>query len=381
MKIGFAGRWHPNDKTKWSGIYYSTWKELCKHHTVEVFYYTWPFYVREYLLLHKLFQKLIGKKAAVEFLTSYAKYFSKQLEKDLCKRKVDLLFCPGAPQLLAYCTTSIPVVYMADASFQQLQGYYDNFSGMANYNIIQGINLDKKAFSRAAHCMLASGWARASAIQDYGINSNKISVIPFGANTENISSEGNVEKKKNGVCKLLFLGVEWERKGGAIALDTIRILNNTDFPVQLTIIGCAPRGFKQGEWSMPGVTVIPFINRNNIAAAAQLREIMLQTDFLLLPARAECAGIVFCEAAAFGIPSITTDTGGIGTYVEHNSTGFTLPLTATAKAYAKLIMDMYKDDLRYRQISKNSRNKFEQELNWEVWGKQFNTIAEMIIEH
>lgn len=32
---------------------------------------------------------------------------------------------------------------------------------------------------------------------------------------------------------------------------------------------------------------------------------------LLLPTRAECAGIVFNEASAYGVPILLTDTGGV----------------------------------------------------------------------
>ncbi|MBK7121948.1 MAG: hypothetical protein IPH68_03555 [Chitinophagaceae bacterium] len=40
--------------------------------------------------------------------------------------------------------------------------------------------------------------------------------------------------------RLLFLGVEWERKGGQIALDTFYALQNNGMQVQLKIIGCQP---------------------------------------------------------------------------------------------------------------------------------------------
>jgi hypothetical protein len=139
MKIGFAGRWNPLNKTAWSGIYYHTYTEITKYYPVESFYYKWPWHVRERLLLHKQFQKLSNKKAAVEFLKGYGKYFGKQLEQDLLKRKVDVLFVPSAPQLIAYCNTSIPIIYLTDATFLQLQGYYPLFSEIANYNIQEGL--------------------------------------------------------------------------------------------------------------------------------------------------------------------------------------------------------------------------------------------------
>ena len=374
MKIGFAGRWNPLDKTAWSGIYFQTYQAIQKNYPVETFHYTWPWHVRESLILHKQFQKIIHKKAAVEFLKGYAKYFSRQLEKELLKKKVDLLFVPSAPQLIAYCKTDIPIIYMTDATFFQLQGYYPLFKDIAAYNIKQGVAIDKLAFEKSAHCMLASNWAKQSAITDYGIDENKITIAPFGANLEKIPGADEIKKEKNKVCNLLFLGVEWERKGGQIALDAFRILQKNGFPAHLTIIGCVP----PVPVTDKNITVIPFINKQNKSEADKLYNITRNSDFLLLPTRAECSGIVYSEAGAFGVPSITTNTGGISTNVQHGINGFTLPLSATAVDFAKIIQKTFSDDDTYWELSKNCRKKFEEELNWDNWGNTFLNIAEKI---
>jgi glycosyltransferase involved in cell wall biosynthesis len=375
MKIGFAGRWSPIDKTAWSGIYNQTYRAIQKKYPVEIFNYKWSWQVRESLILHKQFQKIIHKKAAVEFLKGYAKYFSRQLEKELLKKKVDLLFVPSAPQLIAYCKTDIPIIYMTDATFFQLQGYYPLFRDIADYNIRQGVALDKSAFENSAHCMLATDWAKQSAIKDYGIDENKITIAPFGANLEKTPGLDELKKEKNKVCNLLFLGVEWERKGGQIALDAFRILQKNGFPSHLTIIGCLPPVAVPDK----NITVIPFINKKNKAEADKLYEITRNSDFLLLPTRAECSGIVYCEAGAFGVPSITTDTGGVSTNVQHGINGFTLPLSATAYDYADIIQKTFCNDDVYWQLSKNCRKNFEEELNWDHWGSTFFNIAEKIL--
>ncbi len=379
MKIGFAGRWNPLNKTAWSGIYFHTYTEIKKYYSVENFYYKWPWHVRESLLLHKQFQKLSNKKAAVEFLKGYGKHFSKQLEKDLLKRKVDLLFVPSAPQLIAYCNTSIPIVYMTDATFLQLQGYYPLFSEIANYNIQQGIEMDRLVFQKAAHCIVASDWTKASAIKDYHIHANKISVVPFGANMETVPAFDSLKLAPNEVCQLLFVGVEWERKGGQIALDTLRTLHQNGIPAHLTIIGCNPPGYAEGNFYNKEVTIIPFIDKHHQSEVNRLNNIFRNSDFLLLPTRAECAGIVFCEASAYGIPSITTNTGGVSNYIMNGINGYAIPLEAAATEYADIIQKTFSDKEGYRQLCINSRKRYEELLNWESWGKSFHQIAQKIV--
>ena len=248
------------DKRSWSGTSYYSYEQIKKYHEVEIFHFLWTWRVREWLTTQKSLNiKFFKKQTSVEYLNSYAKYFSSQLQKELKKRPVDLLFVSASPQLIAYLQTDIPIIHMTDATFQQLQGYYPNFSNLASYNIRQGIELDKRAFANAAHCMLASDWTKISAINDYGIDPGKISMIPCGANIDMIPTVQDLKLNKTGKCNLLFLGVDWPRKGGDIALEAYRILKQKGLDPYLHIIGCVPPHDLSNE---KNVTVIPFLDKN-----------------------------------------------------------------------------------------------------------------------
>jgi len=377
MKIGFASRLNPLDKRSWSGTTYYTYQQIKKNHEIEIFNYKWTWRVREWLTMQKsLNRKFFKKNTVVEFLSSYAKYFSKQLENDLKKRPVDVLFVSASSQFIAYLETSIPVIYMTDATFQQLQGYYPYFSNLPAYNLRQGIGLDKKAFQKAAHCMLASEWNKDSAINDYGINADKISVIPCGANLDTIPPKADLDLEASGQCRLLFLAVEWERKGGEIALETFRQLKQKGINPQLHIIGCVPPHDLSAE---TGITVIPFLDKNNPEQFRQLQKIFFQTDLLLLPTRAECAGVVFSESSAYGIPSITTNTGGVSTYVKNGINGFALPHAAAADQYAKKIQEIVSDQQAMHALRLSARNYYEETLNWDRWGRRFEEIVTQLV--
>lgn len=363
------------DKASWSGTSYYSHQQICRHFPVEVFTFQWPWHLREWMTTQKsLNRRLFKKHTAVEYLEAYAKYFSRQLEKELRVRPVDLLFVSASPQLIAYLKTPIPVIYMTDATFSQIQGYYPYFSNLASYNIRQGIELDRRAFQRADHCMLASEWARDSAMNDYGIDPAKISVMPCGANLDRIPAEEELNEFNPTYCHLLFLGVDWERKGGQTALDTFLLLKQQGLPVTLTIVGCTPPS--NAISNREGITIIPFLDKNKPEDAGRLHHIFLDTAFLLLPTRAECAGIVFAEASAYGIPSITTDTGGVTSYVKNGINGFAVPLSATAADYAEKISSLFRDQANYLQLRHHSRNAYTETLNWENWGNAFVRIAE-----
>jgi glycosyltransferase involved in cell wall biosynthesis len=237
--------------------------------------------------------------------------------------------------------------------------------------------MDKKAFQNATHCMLASEWNKKSAIKDYGVNDAKISVVQCGANIDCIPPANELKYSASGKCSLLFLGVEWERKGGDIALATFRLLQQKGIEPHLHIIGCVPPHDLSLE---KDITVIPFLDKNNKDDFLQLHNIFMQTDFLLLPTRAECAGVVFCEASAYGIPSITTDTGGVSDYVKDNINGFALDYEAGAAMYAEKIAAILQHHGELQRLKASSRKRFEEILNWNAWGNSFQTIAQKIIK-
>lgn len=376
MKIGFAGRWSAMDKRSWSGTYYYTWNELCKRHEVETFCFKWPWHVREWLILKKQYGKLFLKKnVAVEFLHGYAKHFSKRLDDAVKGKHFDALFVPAAPQLIAYAKTDIPIIFTTDATFQQIQTYYHSYRNLAGFSLKQGVAMDKKGFQKAAHCLLASDWCKNSAVNDYGLNPANITVAPLGANLDHEPGRDDIYfQKKDEVCRLLFLGVEWERKGGQLAYDAFLALKKMNIPVMLTIIGCVP----PFTISDQEVTVIPFLDKHDAEQSEQLYNHLKNASFLLLPTRAECAGVVFCEASAYGVPSITTNTGGVSTYVKNGENGFMLKMEEDGTAYAEKIASVFSNTSLYENLRRSSRECFEKELNWEAWGMQFERILSAI---
>ena len=378
MKIGFAARYDPRDKLTWSGTAYYTYQQLKKYGEVEIFQFPLPKLLQEWLTMQKsINRRWFGKQTSVEFLSSYARYFSRKLTAALKKNPVDILFVSASSQMIAAIKTDIPIVYMTDASFQQLQGYYKGFSNLPAYNIRQGIALDKKAFHLAAHCMLASDWCGQSAIADYGIDATKISIVPCGANLDQVPRAEMSASTQHENCQVVFLGVDWERKGGAIALEAFRQFRKEHPTATMRIIGCVPPVEILAD---EGIEVISFLDKNKSAEMQRLHEILLETDLLLLPTRAECAGIVFCEAAAYSIPSISTNTGGVATYVREGINGYILPITAGAADYTAVMNNIWNNQPEFARLKQESRKLFEQELNWDVWGQSFNKIATQLVQ-
>ena len=114
--------------------------------------------------------------------------------------------------------------------------------------------------------------------------------------------------------------------------------------------------------------VIPYLSKKDEKQRKELDKLFETSDFLLLPTRGDTYGMVFCEASAFGLPAIATNTGGVSGAVKEGENGFLLPLEARGGEYAELIARIYRDGRRYADLVRSSRAAFDNRLNWDAWG-------------
>jgi glycosyltransferase involved in cell wall biosynthesis len=98
------------------------------------------------------------------------------------------------------------------------------------------------------------------------------------------------------------------------------------------------------------------------------------SDFFILLTKAECAGIVFAESFSYGLPVITSNTGGIDSFVKNGINGYMFNPDTSVYDYAKIISEIYSDVKRYNDMKNNARNTFEQITNWDSRAQSFNQI-------
>jgi glycosyltransferase involved in cell wall biosynthesis len=375
-KIAFLTKDDPLDKRSWSGIYFRMFNALQTQFDEVI--PLGPIKIPAIEYIAKIFQYLTWIILRKRYNRSHSILLSKAcsitIKRKLRKNNFDAIFAPASSSLIAYLKTDIPVFYYSDTTLNLMINYYDTFSNLPNFSIIESNLIEKKAILNARASIFASDWAAHDAVSTYNSKPENTFVIKMGANIDYAPQEINFEKKlKQKTCNLLFLGVDWKRKGGDIVFETFKLLLEKGFETQLVVCGCIP------PIEHPQMTVYPFLNKN-IETDYKIFTLLLEdAHFLFLPARAECAGIVFCEAAANGFPSITTDTGGVTSYVENQVSGFCLPYDTSPEEYAELISNTFSDKELYTKLSKQSRKKYFDELNWEVWAKSiFNLIQKSI---
>lgn len=319
---------------------------------------------------------LLKRQIAQKRLLFVAKKQAKIAAQRLAGQRFDVIVAPDCVPEIAFLQTDIPILLPLDITFRLQHDYYPEYSHLLAFSARQAEIIEQAAFQNASKLLFSTSWAARSAIEDYGIDPQKVHAIASGANLDHIPPREQVlAKQLSGQCRLLFVGVDWQRKGGDIAYETLLKLEEMGIEAELIVCGCVP----PIGMTHPRLTVIPFLDKNDERQVCEIEKLYAMSDFLVLPTRSEAYGIVFCEASAFGLPVITTHTGGVPEVVRDGENGLLLPLGARGIEYAEVIAKIYQDDQRYAQMVRSSRAAFDERLNWDVWGMAVKNVLNEIL--
>lgn len=374
MKIGFLSVYSPNDRSVSSGTNYSIAQALSKIGSVKWIQIRQPRYAKFICRLVNRIVRFSGKNFDFIHTRLGARVCNKKCNSKHLKG-VDVLCAFFCMQNIANLRIDIPIIYFTDATFPAMTDYYPEFSNLLRLNIQDGIYLEKKAMDSAAAVVVSSNWAAKSAIKQLGQTENKVNVIEFGANID----EKDIvisEREYTSHLDLLFLGVDWERKGGDIAVEATRWLNENGIDSTLHIVGIRdlPSRYKDLYY----IKHYGYLNKNVPDEYNQLIHLLHNVHCLLLPTKAECAGIAFAEASANGLPVFTHDTGGVANYIENGKNGYMLPLGSTGMDFGKRIKETI-DSGEIQYMVEQSRKIYREKLNWATWGEKVNKIISSVI--
>src|SRR2546430_6272284 len=325
MKIAYVTTYDTSDISNWSGSSYFIVKAL-KQQSIEVIRIGPLEEYIDYLIKAKVyFYKYVAKKnyhldREPKILLSYANQIARQLKS----LNVDIVFSPGTIPI-CYLECSKPIVFWTDSTYAGMINFYPRWSNLCRESLINGNRMEQAALSKCRLALYTSDWAAHTAQDNYAVDASKIKIVPFGANIE---SERNLDdirtiiaKRSKDVCKLLFLGVDWYRKGGDIAVEIARTLNSQGLRTELRIVGCKPQGDIPDFVSIKG-----FMPKKTLEERSIFAKLVAESHFLVLPSRADCVPVVIAEANSFGIPVVTSDVGGIPSVVRNGVNGSTFPL-------------------------------------------------------
>ncbi len=380
LKIAYVTTYDAADVHKWSGLGYFIAKAI--ENNLGPLHYIGNLETKRFFdyELKRIGSKLLfNKRYETNIAPKVAKHYADQIEQRLNGKDFDLIFCPGTVPI-SMIKTKVPIVIWTDACQPGLLDFYDSKDKLTQESFRHGVDIEKLALDNSALAVFSSEWAASIALNYHKINPSKVKVVPFGANVTHNNTTDDIKKfiakRDKGICKLLFVGVDWIRKGGDIALNTAIELNRKGLKTELSIVGVEPIVDKP----LPEyVKSLGFISKSTKEGTDYLNKLFQESHFLIVPSQAEAYGLVFCEANSFGVPALATNVGGITTIINNDINGRTFSKYTAVVEYVNYISDLMNDYEKYQKLALSSFNEYKTRLNWNTAGQSINLLVSQIL--
>lgn len=327
-------------------------------------------------LLNTVPRAVLGRQRYPLWITPTAlRAYARRLEQAMATHQPDAVLCVSSQHLVHLKPASVPVFMFSDAPWMAYMEAYTDYDPLP----LRGPAFAREeaaAARRITGVVYPSPWACNEAKQRFGLSADRVHLIPMGANQhctlDDDAVAGLIARRGRGTLQLLFIGKDWERKGGPYAVEVVRQLRIGGVDARLTVIGCHP---PLSADDSAFVTVHGFLASSVPADREKLTRAFEQADFFILPSRAECYGLVFAEAQSYGLPCLGFDAHGVPGVVAHGETGLLFPKDRPAKDTAVQIAALVRDRDSYTAMAAMARQRYLRDLNWAAFGRQLGTLV------
>jgi glycosyltransferase involved in cell wall biosynthesis len=307
---------------------------------------------------------LLGRKTIYEsFLKT--QYASEKISTAIRKRLI------GKNYLFTFQTQSV-----FDASIPEIPHFvYSDHTHLENLNYPgfsrkrlfskQWIDCERKIYQRASLNFTMSSNIRDSIINDYKCGPEKVLCVYCGSNVQVNKSElfdDTRYSKKN----ILFVGIDWERKGGPVLVKAFRKVLE-DFPdAHLTIVGCSPK------IDLPNCNVIGRVSLKDV------KKYFEQASLFCLPTLLEPFGIVFLEAMAHKLPVIGSRIGAIPDFINEGENGYLIE-PKNSQQLADKIMSLLISPEKCKSFGEKGHHIFWDRYTWEKTGERISENIKLLL--
>ena len=177
----------------------------------------------------------------------------------------------------------------------------------------KALDRERRAFESLDVIFTMSDWMRESIIADAGQDPDKVVTAGTGAN---ISIPSSAPQRASGPPRFLFVGMQFERKGGRHLLEAFDVVRRTCPDAELWIVGP-----QTPEREQAGVRWFGRIDRSDPAQDDEIKRLYAEATAFVMPSIFEPAGIVFLEAMAFALPCVGSDCCAMPEFIAREESG------------------------------------------------------------
>jgi glycosyltransferase involved in cell wall biosynthesis len=209
-----------------------------------------------------------------------------------------------------------------------------------------------------------SEWLRRSFIEDFDQDPAKVVAVGAGSN---VRVSDTLPDRDFTRMRLLFVGKQFERKGGPQLLRAFAALRARQPEAELWIVGPGDLRLSQ-----PGVHVHGLVARDAVTSLYE------QATAFALPALYDPFPTAVREAMAYRLPCVTSDAGALPEMVVDGETGYTVA-PGDADALAERLLKLADDPSQARAFGDAGRRRFEERFTWDaVAGRILEAIEQRL---
>lgn len=374
LKIGYLCDITPLDPNLYSGGNARMYQAL-KRHAGEVTILSNSWHLAEPLrrLMHRL-PEAINLRLRWRLHLLLGRVIAGGLRREIARGDFDVVFCAYSIQSLAglgplhdvvtaFTTDATPTTYKRSIVGQS----FGSMFSASRYFDPWIAAREKRILSDADLLLLPTDWLREGIEEAFEITKASMQVIPWGANIGEVAAQATAPAlRSDAPIELLFVGRDWHAKGGPVALALRDALVARGHKARLTILGCQPEGMDQSDT----IKIVPQLDKSKPEDMAAFEALFRNAHFLINPSF-ESYGFAYCEASAYGLPSLSYRVGGVP--VRDGINGHALPVGSGGDDFAAVVSDYLMSPNAYDALRASSRKEYEDRLNWDAWGKAVAT--------
>ena len=359
-KIIFIYRKNSKDKMQWSGTVDKLYTQLKRFYEVE------DLQIRE-SIIEKIKRKINRYMDNVFIEEDFSIKLIQKTEKNFIKKNLQGLSFQfwETPNLdntdsIIFQDLCVDVVLDLKKNNKELFNKTE-FANFSENDMIKRCEYQKKMYEECKLIFTMGKWLKNYICDNYNIAPNKIYSVGGGINID-ISKYSSASRTRN---KILFVGKNFERKGGPLVVESFKILREKYINnVELYIVGPYENKFGNIE----GINFIGNISSDELVYYYNI------CDIFCMPSYFEAYGLVFGEALCFGLPCIGRKCYAMPEFIKNGINGYLIENDDIEDLAYKMYC-LINDDNIHEYVNE-MRNNYVQKYSWNHVGEKIHTIID-----
>jgi glycosyltransferase involved in cell wall biosynthesis len=278
------------------------------------------------------------------------------IAREFAGRKSDYAFSLQTQSLYDAAIPGVPHFVYSDHT--HLANLY--YPGFARKRLCspRWIALEKTIYQRATKTFVMSRQVAQSVVEHYGCAPEKVTCIYGGYNFEMKPLPLRNDSYRN--KQVLFVGVDWERKGGPDLVAAFKLVREKIPDARLAIVGASPR-LDIANCEIAGRVPLE-----------RVQDCFVQSSVFCLPSKVEPFGIVCIEAFMNRIPVVATRINALADMVEDGKSG-RLVSPGNVSELAAALIELLSDPGKCRRFGERGYETVIARYSWKAVGQRMRT--------